>query len=429
RDWSSDVCSSDLEAFVEDVIRYDQLCRQHDNIWGFCCWTYGRYQGYPANLEDASSRLADYLRQQGGATRPVYPTISTGGTDVPTENNGEFRFTHWPTEHRSITQVYNNNPNYYSQFGPPGHRLTGHEGVDIVAPYNSPVFAVADGIVYLVRSANSGHEYGNAVYIRHQDGYRTAYAHLKEVHVQQGDEVVGGQSIGLADSTGNVIPKPTPANPGLGSHLHLTLYKDGATARGETQQPLDIIDPTPFLAPLREGEWVPPAGTLISGWGIAEGIERRAPLGRVLTVGGINLRAQPDQNATKLGLVPEGTIVRLSGSEQNGYLAIQVAEAELLDRPAAPAGDAAEAAGFTANVNLDQVAPGQNFQATWTFRNTGQNTWTSDYRISYTNQFHPETAGNPRSPMSTKTSFTFAEAGATGQVRPGETVSLTIPLT
>ena len=46
-----------------------------------------------------------------------------------------------------------------------------------------------------------------------------------------------GQVIGLADSTGASV----------GSHLHLTLKRDGATDRGETDYPKDILDPTPFL--------------------------------------------------------------------------------------------------------------------------------------------------------------------------------------
>ena len=79
-----------------------------------------------------------------------------------------FRFTHWPTEHRLITQTYNNNPDYYKQWD-----LTGHEGVDIFAPYESRVFAVAPGMVYLVRNAADGHAYGNAVYLHHADSYRT----------------------------------------------------------------------------------------------------------------------------------------------------------------------------------------------------------------------------------------------------------------
>jgi hypothetical protein len=76
-----------VDEFMEDMARFDQLCQQHENIWGFCCWTYGRYdspEGHSANIEPASARLAEYLRQQGGAVRPKYPQPSPRRVTSPT---------------------------------------------------------------------------------------------------------------------------------------------------------------------------------------------------------------------------------------------------------------------------------------------------------------------------------------------------------
>jgi murein DD-endopeptidase MepM/ murein hydrolase activator NlpD len=81
------------------------------------------------------------------------------------------------------------------------------------------------------------HPYGIHVRIRHRDGYRTVYGHMARALVSPGEEVREGQVIGKADSTGA----------SAGAHLHLTLKRDGATARGETSYPKDIIDPTPFM--------------------------------------------------------------------------------------------------------------------------------------------------------------------------------------
>lgn len=161
------------------------------------------------------------------------------------EDDGRFRFKAWPTEYKRITQAYNNNPDYYSQFGPKGRKLTGHEGADIRATHGSKVFAVADGTVAHVgddraNAKNGGHNYGVRVYIEHEatDGvFTTVYAHLDSREVNKGDVVTAGQQIGTADNTGN----------SFGDHLHLTLKKAGATASGETAQPYDIIDPTPYL--------------------------------------------------------------------------------------------------------------------------------------------------------------------------------------
>lgn len=68
--------------FIEDMARYDQLCQQHSNIWGFCSWTYGKYLDFPANIQPASPRMAQYLHQQGGATRPAYPEPAVVDTGI-----------------------------------------------------------------------------------------------------------------------------------------------------------------------------------------------------------------------------------------------------------------------------------------------------------------------------------------------------------
>ena len=137
----------------------------------------------------------------------------------------------WPTDYAVITQPFGAHPEIYSQWG-----LPGHEGVDFRAPTGTPVYAAADGVVYVADRDPAG-AYGKQVRLRHRAGYKTVYAHLEEVLVEVGDFVKAGQVLGKADNTGN----------SYGSHLHLTLKKEGATERGETNYPYDIIDPTPFL--------------------------------------------------------------------------------------------------------------------------------------------------------------------------------------
>ena len=228
----------------------------------------------------------------------------------------QFIFTHWPTDYVKITQAFNvPNPEFYK---PP---LTGHEGVDMQAPLNSNIYAVAKGTVYKVRKESEKHAYGNAVYIQHRDGFRTAYGHFLSTAVNEGDVVAGGDFLGKADSTGNVFPKDNPA---IASHLHLTLYKDGATQRGETMQPYDIIDPTPYLQPLIDGQSVP-EGETVRGWAYASSLEVTGLTASVITQY-INLRANPGTNQTILGRVPYGTIVRITGQQQQDYYPVAVPE-------------------------------------------------------------------------------------------------------
>jgi murein DD-endopeptidase MepM/ murein hydrolase activator NlpD len=152
-----------------------------------------------------------------------------------------FRFTHWPTTARVITQRFGENPTYFfTRF-----RLPGHEGVDIRAPLGTDVFSVADGTVSDIHAADDGHSYGIFVRIRHgSSGYETTYAHLQEVTIQLNQNVKGGDLIGKADNTGNIISGD--------SHLHLTLKHDDAVP-GKAKYagyPHKIVDPTPFLLPL-----------------------------------------------------------------------------------------------------------------------------------------------------------------------------------
>jgi hypothetical protein len=135
---------------------------------------------------------------------------------------------YWPVENltRGFNQAYGANPQIYAQWG-----LPGHEGIDFYAPSGSKIFACLEGTVSVVNAPGlvgyqSGHNYGIHVRIKHSDGYETIYAHFERATVSVGDTVKASQIVGIADSTGN----------STGSHLHLTLKKDGV-----------IIDPTPYL--------------------------------------------------------------------------------------------------------------------------------------------------------------------------------------
>jgi murein DD-endopeptidase MepM/ murein hydrolase activator NlpD len=156
---------------------------------------------------------------------PPEPVIEPG------EPEPEIRLL-WPVKYTEITQGFGENPDIYRRWG-----LPGHEGIDIHAPRNTKVRACADGEVYMVHDGSGNHPYGIHVRIRHAGGFKTIYAHLNKATVHTGQQVQAGKKIGLADSTGNAS----------GSHLHLTLKKEGATAAGLTHFPRDVIDPTPYL--------------------------------------------------------------------------------------------------------------------------------------------------------------------------------------
>lgn len=98
-----------------------------------------------------------------------------------------------------------------SGFGPridPVEGIDGfHAGVDIGAPYGTPVVAAAAG---LVAHAGPAGKYGLAVFIEHGGGMESIYAHLSGLAVRRGQVVQAGDVIGYVGSTGK----------STGPHLH-----------------------------------------------------------------------------------------------------------------------------------------------------------------------------------------------------------------
>ena len=91
-----------------------------------------------------------------------------------------------------------------------------HEGVDLVAPYGTMVYAAADGVV--VGAAPNG-RYGNWIRIEHGGRLATVYGHLSAFApgIEPGETVVRGELIGFVGSTGR----------STGAHLHFELQSDG----------------------------------------------------------------------------------------------------------------------------------------------------------------------------------------------------------
>lgn len=92
----------------------------------------------------------------------------------------------------------------------------GHKGIDIAAPYGTPIYAAESGTVTETGSGWNG-GYGNCVKISHDDGNVTVYAHQSSIAIKNGDYVVKGQIIGYVGSTGD----------STGNHLHFEVRSNG----------------------------------------------------------------------------------------------------------------------------------------------------------------------------------------------------------
>lgn len=126
-------------------------------------------------------------------TRPTTTAVSTGSG-----GSGEY---FWPVD-----------GGYISAYMGDGR---GHKGLDIAAPYGTPIYAAASGTV--TRAANKYDGYGNSVMVANDDGYVTMYAHMSSIAISYGDYVVKGQLLGYVGSTGYAT----------GNHLHFEVRSNG----------------------------------------------------------------------------------------------------------------------------------------------------------------------------------------------------------
>ena len=105
-----------------------------------------------------------------------------------------------------------------SRFGVRGDPINGHAalhtGTDFRAPYMSPVYATAAGVVTF-----SGYrdDYGKIVEIDHGNGLVTRYAHLNRATVSVGQRVAAQTQIGFLGSTGRAT----------GPHVHYEVVVNG----------------------------------------------------------------------------------------------------------------------------------------------------------------------------------------------------------
>lgn len=124
------------------------------------------------------------------------------------------------TAKRKLRATPINGARLSSSYGRRKHPILGyrkmHAGVDFAAPRGTPILAAGSGTV---ERANRYGSYGNYIRIRHTDGYKTAYAHLKSFArgVRSGKYVKQDQVIGYVGTTGR----------STGPHLHYEVHHHG----------------------------------------------------------------------------------------------------------------------------------------------------------------------------------------------------------
>ncbi|MFJ8519430.1 peptidoglycan DD-metalloendopeptidase family protein [Lysinibacillus xylanilyticus] len=120
---------------------------------------------------------------------------------------------------------------------------TFHYGVDLANDVNTPVLAVADGVITVARGgcpaigyvgSTCGGGWGNYIWLKVTAGgvqYETVYGHLNKISVIQGQQVKQGDIIGLMGTSGS----------STGYHLHFEIHKGSRQKNKNVLNPVDYV--------------------------------------------------------------------------------------------------------------------------------------------------------------------------------------------
>jgi murein DD-endopeptidase MepM/ murein hydrolase activator NlpD len=143
----------------------------------------------------------------------------------------------------SISQYFGENPEMYSKICHPINGkntcMIGHNGIDIIAPWYTPLLAVQDGVVTDIKFSPDG--YGKHIRFNApfngMFGREWTYGHLAEFHkdMHVGKRVKAGDVLGYMGNTGFVVSShdgngfwKAGSNQYAGTHLHLGLREYNA---------------------------------------------------------------------------------------------------------------------------------------------------------------------------------------------------------
>jgi murein DD-endopeptidase MepM/ murein hydrolase activator NlpD len=185
-----------------------------------------------ADIEEALSgtglKLEDLLKDNAEAARggpfiPLKPDEwkegSLGGKTLVSLNSD---FEHWNALQVVLESLPLGQPlkdyRITSGFGRRSDPVNGlgavHQGLDMAAPFQSPVFATGPGKVTF---AGWRGRYGRMIEIDHGNGIKTRYGHLNKILVRKGDRVDRSTRIALLGSSGR----------STGPHVHYEVVVEG----------------------------------------------------------------------------------------------------------------------------------------------------------------------------------------------------------
>lgn len=151
------------------------------------------------DIEQAEKEFDEAKYREWLATS-VPPTTTVAGHLTNTVN-GITWFT--PTKNYWVSSYFGGREDPFT-----GEWDYSHNGVDLAAPKNTPIYATRAGLVTYAGYQDRGA--GNYIWINHGDGYRSIYMHMTRYIVSVGQHVEAGEVVGYVGTTGR----------STGYHLH-----------------------------------------------------------------------------------------------------------------------------------------------------------------------------------------------------------------
>ncbi len=191
----------------------------------------------PGGLVRVGDVLAARFEFSGASVEAIRYEKSGGRAEFFDQNGKSLRmaFLRAPLAFRRISSV----------FGMRRHPVLGvrraHKGTDYAAASGTPIRSVGEGTVIFTGRKGG---YGNAVEVRHRNGYVTRYGHMRGFAkgVRRGSRVGIGQTIGYVGMTGLAS----------GPHLHFEVLVNGAqrdprrALASKTGLPIPVADRAKF---------------------------------------------------------------------------------------------------------------------------------------------------------------------------------------
>jgi hypothetical protein len=191
---------------------------------------------YREGFIEPSGRILAAEMDIGKRQFRAYYSKDTQGRDAYFDGSGKNTrrvFRRMPLEFTRITSDYT-----LARFHPILGVWTAHRGVDYAAPTGTRIMSVAEGVVESVGPLGG---YGNLVVLRHQDKFKTYYAHMNAFapKLAVGLKVAQGETIGFVGMTGLAT----------GPHLHFEFHVRSPSGEWTSVPAPEVIDTTVTAAP------------------------------------------------------------------------------------------------------------------------------------------------------------------------------------